>query len=531
MINVNQLTFVCISCYLLSLSLPNYHTAPMITEIVRPYFARFNKQMEESAGSTERSQRATLAYLIGQGVRTRWGARYGFESGMSYEQWRRECPLISYEDIRPDVMEMIEGKRDILWPGVVRRYAQSSGTSGGKSKYIPITPRNLQHSHYRGATDVVARYLNQYSDSKLMSGKALILGGSFANELKLPDSKIRVGDLSAHLIECINPLVGLLRVPCKETALMQDWHEKLPRLVDEVVRQCVTNLSGVPSWMMTVLKEALRVTGASTVHEIWPGLEVFFHGGISFEPYREGYRQLVGDGTMRYFESYNASEGFFGVQYRRDERPMLLLMDVDTFYEFIPMGGTEPVPAWEVKVGEVYEMVITSSNGLWRYRIGDTVKIEGIEPVRFTIAGRTQSYINAFGEELMVYNADAALARTSAELGVRVANYTAAPVYATCGTRGRHEWLIEWGGNGEAPVDVEAFAELLDANLRRQNSDYDAKRSGDIFLSRLSIETVPPGVFDKWLSTTGKLGGQRKIPRLCPDRRYVEALRKIIDNR
>lgn len=502
----------------------------MITKIVRPYFAHLNSVMERSAGNVEHSQRHTLSYLLTQGSKTRWGHEHGFMAGMSYEQWKASCPLISYEDIRHYVMEMIAGAPDILWPGKVTRYAQSSGTSGGKSKYIPITARALKHSHYRGATDVVARYLNQYRDSHLFSGNALILGGSFANELDLPSSRVKVGDLSAHLIECINPLAGLLRVPSRRTALMQDWHVKLPQLVSEVVDKRVTNLSGVPSWMMTVLKDALKTTGKSTIHEIWPDLEVFFHGGISFEPYRQEYRRLVGDNEMRYFETYNASEGFFGVQYRKNERPMLLLMDVDTFYEFIPPGSGEPIPAWEVKPGRVYELVITSSNGLWRYRIGDTVKIEGVNPVTFTIAGRTQHYINAFGEELMVYNADAALARTCAATGDEVANYTVAPVYATCGTRGYHQWLIEWGGDGHGPRDINAFAALLDDNLRLENSDYDAKRTGDIFLSCLEIETVPRGLFDRWLSTTGKLGGQRKIPRLSPDRRYVEALHKLETN-
>lgn len=252
--------------------------------------------------------------------------------------------------------------------------------------------------------------------------------------------------------------------------------------------------------------------------------------GISFEPYRDEYRRLIGDDRMRYLETYNASEGFFGVQYRKDSRAMLLLMDTDTFYEFIPVGDatSDPLPAWEVKAGEVYELVVTNSNGLWRYRLGDTVKIESVAPLTITIAGRTQHFINAFGEELMVYNADAAVARTCAKLGASIANYTAAPVYATCGTRGRHEWLVEWE---KAPGSVEEFSRELDLALRAENSDYDAKRAGDIFLSPLTMVTVPRGTFDKWLGITGKLGGQRKIPRLCPDRRYVEAIMKVINNK
>ncbi len=500
------------------------------TPIVKPYFGRVDRQMLSAADSLRDSQLATLGSLVAEGEKTVWGKEHGFIAGMDYDRWHSVAPLVDYEKIRPYVMSMVAGKSGVLWPGVTRLFAQSSGTSGGKSKYIPVTNRGLQRVHYRGGTDVVARYMSLYRDSRLMSGKALILGGSFATELEHDVKHVMIGDLSAHLIKNINPLAGLLRVPGRDVALMSDWHEKLPRLVAAVVKENVTNLSGVPSWMMTVLKEVLKVTGAKNIREVWPNLEVFFHGGISFEPYRDEYRRLIGDDRMRYLETYNASEGFFGVQYCKDNRAMLLLMDTDTFYEFIPVGDatSDPLPAWEVKAGEVYELVITNSNGLWRYRLGDTVKIESVAPLTITIAGRTQHYINAFGEELMVYNADAAVARTCAKLEASIANYTVAPVYATCGTRGRHEWLVEWEN---APGSVEEFSRELDLALRAENSDYDAKRAGDIFLSPLTMVTVPRGTFDKWLGITGKLGGQRKIPRLCPDRRYVEAIMKIINNK
>ncbi|MDE5608253.1 MAG: GH3 auxin-responsive promoter family protein [Muribaculaceae bacterium] len=495
------------------------------TKIVRPYFRRFDRQMLRAASDPEKSQRETLASLLSEGSRTDWGRRYGFAPGLSYEQWRERCPMVDYEAIRQDVMRMVSGEADVLWPGVTRRYAQSSGTSGGKSKYIPITRRGLASSHYRGGTDVVARYLSLYPDSRLMSGRALILGGSMATQLPHPPG-VKAGDLSAHLIECINPLAGLLRVPGKDVALMEDWHEKLPRLVADVARRDVTNLSGVPSWMLTVLKEVLKLTGASTISEVWPRLEVFFHGGIAFGPYREEYRRIIGTESMRYLETYNASEGFFGVQLDPSSPAMLLLMDVDTFYELIPLGGSpeDAIPAWEAKPGKVYELVITSSNGLWRYRIGDTIHIHSTAPLTFTIAGRTQQYINAFGEELMVHNAEAAFARACAATGASAANFTAAPVYPTPSTRGRHEWLIEWT---TPPADAEAFAEALDRALRDENSDYDAKRSGGIFLDRLTIIPLAPGTFDRWLASTGKLGGQRKVPRLCPDRRYIDPIKSF----
>lgn len=482
-----------------------------LTGAARFYFRHVDNTMLSRAMNPEKSQRALLKEL----------------TGLSYEKFIETYRPVVYEDIRQQVMAMVDGERDVLCKGRVDRYAQSSGTSGGKSKFIPVSNRVLKRCHYRGSTDVVARYLSQYPESRLFAGKALILGGSFATDVKPKRPGVKVGDLSAHLIECINPVVGIFRVPDSHTALMQDWHEKLPALVGKVARENVVSLSGVPSWMMTVLKEVLKLTGADTIREVWPNLEVFFHGGISFEPYREEYRRLIGDDKMRYFETYNASEGFFATQYRRDERPMLLLMDVDTFYEFIPATGGDPIPAWQVTPGKVYELIITNSAGLYRYRLGDTVKVESINPVTITIAGRTMQYINAFGEEVMVFNTDAALARTCQAMGVSVADYTAAPFFATCGTRGHHDWLVEW--NGDTP-DVQEFARLLDDNLRQENSDYDAKRSGDIFLDPLVVTTVPRGTFNRWLETTGKLGGQRKIPRLSPDRRYIDKILNNINN-
>lgn len=499
------------------------------TKIVRPYFRHIDRAMLRSAMDCETSQRNILARLLREGSATEYGRRHAFSPGCAYERWRAICPVVDYEDIRPDVMRMVNGEPGILWPGITRRFAQSSGTTGGKSKYIPVTPRSLSHSHYRGGTDVVARYLALYPQSRIMGGRALILGGSMANELHLSNPRVKVGDLSAHLIECINPLAGLLRVPGKEVALMEDWNRKLPRLVEAVARLDVSNISGVPSWMMTVLKEVLALTGASSIADVWPRLEVFFHGGISFAPYREEYRRLIGNPDMRYLETYNASEGFFGVQLERDDPAMLLLMDVDTFYEFIPLGGSlgDIIPAWDVKPGEIYELVITSGNGLWRYRIGDTLLIHSVNPLTFTISGRTRQFINAFGEELMVHNAEAAVSRTCLMTGASIANFTAAPVYATDHSRGRHEWLIEWT---LPPADPDAFATALDDNLRRENSDYDAKRSGGIFLDPLTVVDAPAGTFDRWLASTGKLGGQRKVPRLCPDRRYIDPMKTFITN-
>ncbi|MDE6028636.1 MAG: GH3 auxin-responsive promoter family protein, partial [Muribaculaceae bacterium] len=422
-------------------------------------------------------------------------------------------------------MRMIEGERDVLWRGRCKNFAQSSGTSGGRSKYVPVTDENLRRGHYKGSADCVAHYLRHNPRSRLFSGKGFILGGSFASDLKPSDPSVRVGDLSATLINKINPIANLFRVPDKRTALIPNWKRKLPALVEAAEKENITNISGVPSWFLTVIKEVMKKRGVEKISDVWPNLEVFFHGGISFEPYREEYQRITDPEKMHFLETYNASEGFFAVQNDPDDHSMLLIVDNDVFYEFIPVDDPEgePVPIWGLEADKVYEMAITSSNGLWRYRLGDTVRIAQLNPVKITIAGRTKCYINAFGEELMEENAEKAVAAVCAQTGAGVKNYTAAPVFAEGNKRGRHQWLFEWD---EAPEDTEKFADLLDEALRAENSDYDAKRSGDLFLDRLELISVPEGTFDRWLRSVGnhKLGGQRKIPRLANDRRIADAI-------
>lgn len=495
-----------------------------LTPLIRPWFVRRTAQVRRSYPLTEKCQRLELARLLARAADTEWGRRHNYRALRSYEDYARAVDVTPYEELRLLVMRMIAGEPDLLWPGRTLRYAQSSGTSDGKSKYIPVTDDSLRLSHYRGGADVVAHYLTLYPSSRLFAGKSFILGGSFANELDLPQgSKVRVGDLSANLIDNINPLANLVRVPSKQIALMADWHEKLPALVHAASRADVTNISGVPSWFLTVLRSMLEYCGASEIHEVWPHLEVFFHGGIAFGPYRDQYNAIIDPARMRYLETYNASEGFFAVQDTLESRAMLLLVDAGTFYEFIPLDNpaASPLPAWQLEPGRIYAMIISSANGLWRYPIGDTVRVETVSPLRITIAGRTKHYINAFGEEVMVHNTDAALARTCAELDCDVLNYTAAPVYTTSGHRGRHQWLIEFA---RQPRSLDEFAARLDLNLTRENSDYQAKRSGNIFLDPLEIVVARPGLFDDWLESTGKLGGQRKVPRLSNDRKIMQQM-------
>lgn len=500
-----------------------------LTGLVKPYFRRYNEAMMSSAANAEEQQRLLLNDLVKTAANTEFGRANGFYSLNGYDDFRNRVSVSRYEDLRPAIMRMVYGEKDILWPGETRRFAQSSGTSDGKSKYIPLTPRSLKRCHYRGGTDVVARYLALYPDSRLFAGRSFILGGSYANELNLPEG-VKVGDLSASLIDCINPVANIVRTPSKEIALMENWGEKLDKIVKVTSRQNITNISGVPSWFLTVLQRVMEYKGCKDIHDIWPGLEVFFHGGIAFEPYRKQYEKIIG-GDMRYMETYNASEGFFAIQTDPDDKAMMLLTDVDVFYEFLPLeelDKEEPraVAMWEAEVGKTYALVITSSNGLWRYVIGDTVKVTSLNPLKILITGRTKSFINAFGEELMVYNADAALSRTCADLKADVANYTVAPVYAEDGKKGYHQWLIEFN---RMPDSLEQFADELDRMLQQENSDYQAKRSGGIFLDRLSVTVVPAGTFDQWLASTGKLGGQRKVPRLSNDRKIMDQILKLVE--
>ncbi len=468
-------------------------------------------------------QQGELVKLIERAALTTIGRKYNFSRVRTYKQFASTVPLYRYEDLRPMIMRMVNGEKDVLWPGRTFHFAQSSGTSDGKSKYIPITTAALRKNHYQGASDVVSHYLNLNPESRLFAGKGFILGGSFANELNLKPGT-HVGDLSATLINNINPVVNLFRVPSKRVALMEDWSEKLPALVDASINENITNLSGVPSWFLTVLKEVLKRKGASCIHEVWPNLEVFFHGGIAFAPYREQYEKICDMSKMHFLDTYNASEGFFAVQSDWETTAMLLLLDVGVFYEFIPIedidsSTPEVYPIWEIEAGKTYELVITACNGLWRYRIGDTVTIEQTHPVKIKIAGRTKSFINAFGEELMVHNADDAITAASAATGAEVLNYTAAPVYAGDNTHGRHEWLIEFSTK---PADPAAFMRALDERLQQVNSDYAAKRSGNIFLDAPTLVIAEEGLFDRWLGSTGKLGGQRKIPRLSNNRDTID---------
>ena len=465
-----------------------------------------------------------LRRLTSKAERTEWGREHGFESLRTYEDFAASSPVNTYEDLKLAIDRMRQGERDVLWPGQVRWYAKSSGTTNDKSKFIPVSQDGLRDTHYAGGRDAVAWYLGNNPHSRIFDGKALILGGSHASNYNLKNSL--VGDLSAILIENINPLVNLVRVPKKETALLSDFELKRDRIAHEAIRENVTNLSGVPSWMLSVMNRVLEITGKDNLSEVWPNLEMFFHGGVAFTPYREQYRKLIPSANMHYMETYNASEGFFGIQDDPSDLSMSLMLDYGVFYEFIPMDELESpnphvVPLWGVETGRNYAMLISTSSGLWRYMIGDTVRFISTNPYKIVITGRTKFFINAFGEELIVDNAEVGLAEACRQTGAQVLEYTAAPVFMDGEGKCRHQWLVEFA---KEPADIALFARILDETLQHVNSDYEAKRYKDITLQPLELVAARKGLFHDWLASKGKLGGQHKVPRLSNNRVHIEEM-------
>lgn len=497
-----------------------------LTAIAGKFFLRRQRELERHTTDGEAMQREVLRRLLSRGKDTEYGRQHGFDGIKDYGQFARLVPVNTYEELKDSIDRMRHGERDVLWPGRTRWYAKSSGTTNDKSKFIPVTSEGLQRIHYAGGRDAVALYLRNNPESRLFDGRALILGGSHAPNYNLPGSL--VGDLSAILIENINPLANLVRVPKKETALLSDFEVKRDRIAREAMTKNVTNLSGVPSWMLSVLDRVMELSGKTHLEEVWPNLEVFFHGGVAFTPYRQQYERLITSPRMHYMETYNASEGFFGLQDDPTDKSMLLMLDYDVFYEFEELSGksgeSNIVPLWGVEAGKNYAMLITTSCGLWRYKIGDTVRFTSVNPYKFVISGRTKSFINAFGEELIVDNAEQGLQYACQQTGAEVLEYTAAPVFMDDHGKCRHQWLIEFN---RRPQDLEQFATLLDRQLQTLNSDYEAKRYKDITLQRLEIVEARQGLFNDWLKQQGKLGGQHKVPRLSNSREHIEQLLKL----
>jgi len=481
-------------------------------------------QIELFKKNPEKIQEEVLFGLLAKASGTEWGKKYGFSSVSTVKDYQNKAPLQTYEDLVPFVERVCNGERDVLWPGEVKWFAKSSGTTSTKSKFIPITHESLHDCHYRGAKDIIVVYTKNYPETKIYNGKGLILGGSHrVNNLS---NYSLTGDLSAILIENAPSWVDIIRTPKKKIALLEDFEEKLDQITKLTVNENVTNISGVPSWYLVLIKQILNYTGKSDLHEVWPNLEVFFHGGISFTPYREQFKTFIKGGIMNYMESYNASEGFFGLQDDPSTNDMLLMLDLGVFYEFIPSDkiGSDNPPVYtisEVSKGVSYAMVISTNGGLWRYLIGDTIVFTSLRPYKFVISGRTKHYINAFGEEVIIDNAEKALEIACKATDAIIAEYTAGPVFIEITSKGSHEWIIEFE---KAPEDLGNFRDILDEALKSVNSDYEAKRFKDLNLVKPVVRSVPAGTFYKWLREKNKLGGQNKVPRLSNTREYIEDL-------
>ena len=493
-----------------------------LTKIVGQFFKPRQYALEKHYTQPEALQEAVLRHLLERGSNTEYGRNHLLSPKNSYEEFAKNVPINTYEELKRDIDRMRHGEADVLWPGQVQLYAKSSGTTNDKSKFIPVSAEGLHDIHYQGGKDVVTFYLRNNPNSRLFDGKSLILGGSHSPNYNVDGSL--VGDLSAILIENINPLVNLMRVPRKRTALLSDFEVKRDRIAQECLHKNITNISGVPSWMLSVLVRVMELSGKKHLEEVWPNLEVFFHGGIAFTPYRSQYEKLITSPKMHYMETYNASEGFFGIQNDPSDKSMLLMLDYDVFYEFMPVdqvGMPNPtvVPLTGVELNKNYAMLISTSCGLWRYMIGDTVMFTSRDPYKFVITGRTKYFINAFGEELIQDNAENGLLEACRETGAEVKEYTAAPVFMDQNAKCRHQWVIEFA---KLPDSIEHFADVLDKSLQQINSDYEAKRFHDITLQHLEVVVARQGLFDDWLKSKGKLGGQHKVPRLSNNRTVID---------
>jgi len=473
-------------------------------------------------------QAEQLHYLVEHGRRTEFGREHGFADLTTVEQLRERVPITDYEDFHEQIARMRRGESNVLWPGLVRWFARSSGTTNAQSKYIPVSAAGLRDAHLRGPRDVAALFSDIYPDSKVFRGKTLTLGGSRTLER---ENGIMTGDLSAILLENTPSWANLRRVPKVRTALIPDFEEKVRKICREAVRHDVRSFAGVPSWNLVMMNKVLEYTGRANILEVWPNMELFVHGGVSFKPYREEYHQLIPTAAMKYMETYNASEGFFAIADDPTRDDMLLMLDYGIFYEFLPISRlddpTAAVGVEAVRTGTNYAMIISTSSGLWRYVIGDTVEFTSLAPHRIRITGRTKHFINVFGEEVMVDNAERALLAACEATGALVAEYTVAPVFMHGRCKGAHEWVVEFRS---PPSCLDEFAAALDLALQNVNSDYEAKRFRDTTLHAPVVSVVAPGTFMRWLEQHGKVGGQNKVPRLSNERTMVEEILKMGDS-
>jgi hypothetical protein len=499
----------------------------IIPSIVNWLNAKRINQIELFKKHPLETQKETLYRLLAKAASTEWGIKYSYASINTVKEYQSRLPVQTYEDILPYVERLKRGESNLMWPGEIKWFSKSSGTTSTKSKFIPMSREALEECHYRAAKDIVILYANHHPQTKLFTGKNLTLGGS--HKINQFSNDQLYGDLSAILIENAPFWVEIIRTPKQKIALLEDFQEKLDLITRTTINENVTSISGVPSWYLILIRQILEHTGKNNLLDVWPNLEVFFHGGISFTPYRDQYRKLISGEQMHYMETYNASEGFFGIQDEPDRSDMLLMLDYGIFYEFIPADriGSDSAPAYtlgEVEEGVNYAIIISTNGGLWRYMMGDTIVFTCLNPFRFRISGRTKHFINVFGEEVIIDNADKALDTACRETGALIAEYTAGPVFMNTKSKGYHEWIIEFE---KEPDNLDAFIDSMDAALKTVNSDYEAKRFKDLNLGRPICRAVPGGTFNKWLKLKNKFGGQNKVPRLSNSREYIEDLYSI----
>lgn len=501
---------------------------PLLNSIISWFNVKRIYQIELFKQYPGNVQREMFSNLIREAKDTEWGKKYGFKEIDSYKKFQERVPVQSYEDIVPYVNRQRNGEQNILWPSEIKWYAKSSGTTSEKSKFIPVSPEALEECHMRGAKDVLALYTRQYPDSTVLRGKSLTLGGS--HQINNYSTQSYYGDLSAILIENLPFWSNFLRTPHAEIALIPDFEEKVEKITKVAIKENVTNIAGVPSWNLVLLKQILNFTGKDNLLEIWPNLELFTHGGVSFTPYKEQFRKIIPSDNMNYLETYNASEGFFGIQDDLNDNSMLLMLDYGVFYEFVPVNKIDDpnasiLPIEEVEKGVTYALIITTNGGLWRYMIGDTIEFTSLYPHKFKITGRTKYFINAFGEEIILENAENALMTACKHTHAQISDYTAGPIYMTDSSLGSHEWIVEFE---KPPKDLERFTDVLDKTLCSINSDYEAKRYKNTTLLKPTVIEVPKGTFYQWFQTKGKVGGQNKIPRLANDRKYLDEIHQLI---
>lgn len=475
-------------------------------------------------------QKEVFHTLIKSAKDTEFGKKYGFESIENYNDFKSKVPLQDYEDLKVYVDRMIKNEQNLIWPTDIKWFAKSSGTTSDKSKFIPVSRESLEECHFKGGKDLLGLFYNQFPNAGLYKGKNLAVGGSAKINYLNKDSYF--GDLSAIVIKNLPWWAEIKRTPSKEIALMDNWEEKIVKMAESTMKEDVSIISGVPSWTMVLMHKILEISGAENMREIWPNLELFMHGGVSFDPYREEFKKLIPDEKMQYTETYNASEGFFGIQNDVKSNDLLLMLDYGIFYEFIPMDSYEHVdskkviPIEEVEKDTNYAVVISTNGGLWRYILGDTVKFTSTDPYKIKITGRTKSFINAFGEEVIVDNAEKAMRTACNATQATIRDYTGAPIYMEGKKSGGHEWLIEFS---HQPNDFEKFKSVFDQTLKEVNSDYEAKRTNNLTLGFPKILSVPQGTFDQWLKSKGKLGGQHKVPRLSNNRTIIDSVKEQIE--